>query len=61
VQRYRCSPASDRKEPPLDLTQLEDEMHDRLMRFKKHRASNQARKSRLHGFWKYDRNLFAAV
>jgi hypothetical protein len=34
VQRHRCSPASDRKEPPLDLTQLEDEMHDRLMRFK---------------------------
>ena len=36
-------------------------MHDRLMRFKNTRAGYQARKSRLHGFWKYHRNLFAAV
>lgn len=59
VQRRRCATCIYRKDSPLDLTQLEDQVRDPYVGFKGYRICHHSKDVCCRGFWDHHKDEFA--
>lgn len=59
VQKKSCSTCIYRKDSPLDLKKLEDDVRDKYMGFKGHRVCHHSDDICCRGFWNKHKNEFA--
>jgi len=60
VQRVRCATCIYRKDSPLDLKHLEDQVRDKYIGFKGWRVCHHSKNVCCRGFWDHHRNEFSA-
>lgn len=60
VQKHRCKTCIYRKDSPLNLQQLEDQVKDKYVGFNKYRACHHATKGNVccKGFWDHHKDEF---
>jgi len=60
VRRTQCNTCIYRKDSPLDLKKLEDQVRDKYVGFKGHRICHHSKGICCRGFWVRHRDEFAA-
>jgi hypothetical protein len=59
VQKQRCATCIYRKDSPLDLEKLENDVRDRYIGFKSHRVCHHSKDVCCRGFWDHHKDEFA--